>query len=410
MQKRTESHAIIRGTDLMPVMAEGVSSHIFEDQLLIFSERQQKLYAFNDSAAFIWLCQENRMSFSELGAALARTYGIDKEQAHGDLVNAFTQWCAMGLARVEGCEEQDAEVSHADPDIEPEPGDVCPTQWSDTYYGIRVSLAGSEFLIRCASPYLIDDLTRVWSHLESRSGAPARMVDLVENHGGYRISAPDVPVVTNIQSRNVIPVVTQIVLHSAYKNRDLFMAVHAAVLALGDCCVILPGQSGNGKSTLAAALIKNGFTYLTDEIALLDRDTHKVIPIPVSLRVKESGWDIVRPMFPHFDQLPYFLLSDGQRLRYLPPPAGSYANDPSDRFAARWLVFPRYLSGSKTAMSAISRVDAISRLQAIGFGTGRVLDRAKIVEILSWLKTVDCYEMDVNQLEDAVLLLRRLMD
>ena len=42
-------------------IASGISSHIFENELLIFSEGSQTLYGFNDSAAFIWCCREDGM-------------------------------------------------------------------------------------------------------------------------------------------------------------------------------------------------------------------------------------------------------------------------------------------------------------------------------------------------------------
>ncbi len=46
--------------------------------------------------------------------------------------------------------------------------------------------------------------------------------------------------------------------------------VHAGVVALGGRAVILPGRSLAGKSTLVAALVGAGATYLSDEYAVLD--------------------------------------------------------------------------------------------------------------------------------------------
>ncbi|WP_458774624.1 hypothetical protein [Desulforhopalus sp. 52FAK] len=66
-------------------------------------------------------------------------------------------------------------------------------------------------------------------------------------------------------------------------------ALHAGAVYRDNRCIILPGQSGNGKSTLCSWLIMNGFQYLTDELVFLDEDA-QVLPItrPISLKVGPS--------------------------------------------------------------------------------------------------------------------------
>lgn len=47
--------------------------------------------------------------------------------------------------------------------------------------------------------------------------------------------------------------------------------VHAGVVAKRDRCVVLPGKSYSGKSTLVHALSKQGATYFSDEFAVIDK-------------------------------------------------------------------------------------------------------------------------------------------
>jgi hypothetical protein len=410
MKPVTDSEATTSGTDLQPQIVEGVSSHVFEDQLLIFSEGLQKLYSLNPSAALIWSCYESHMSFDDVAAALMQTYGIAREQARADVTDALSEWAAVGLVGKGSSQKHGIEVAQALSEEWGDSSDLLQAAPGDPYSGFRLRLAGVEFVIRIASEEIKRRLSDVLGHLESKSEGPARRVEIVESGGLYRIYAPRVPVAEDIDLRHLIPVVTQIVLQSAYKSSDFLIAVHAAVLGLRNQCMILPGQSGNGKTTLAAAMIANGFKYFTDEVGLVDRSSQHVIPAPVGLRVKESGWNLIAAMFPDLDRLPWHVLLDGQRLRYLRPPPGSFAKDPEDRCPARWIVFPRYAADAQTGISPISRVDAISRLQSAGYDIGGIFDRAKITEILSWLKTVDCYEMTVKRLDKAVTLLRSLAD
>lgn len=64
-------------------------------------------------------------------------------------------------------------------------------------------------------------------------------------------------------------------------------AVHAAAVANGEGVVAIPADSGGGKSTLAAAAVMAGLTYLSDEALVVD-DQSRVIPYPKPIAL--SPW------------------------------------------------------------------------------------------------------------------------
>ena len=66
------------------------------------------------------------------------------------------------------------------------------------------------------------------------------------------------------------------------------LVVHAACLAFRGGAWLFSGESGAGKSVLSARLSQRGWTYLTDEFALLDA-TERVWPVPrpISFRADE---------------------------------------------------------------------------------------------------------------------------
>lgn len=79
--------------------------------------------------------------------------------------------------------------------------------------------------------------------------------------------------------------INEVIFHSINTN-DSHHALHAGCVCRDDRCFILPGQSGNGKSTLTSWLVMNGFQYLTDELVFLDSDA-RALPMtrPISLKV-----------------------------------------------------------------------------------------------------------------------------
>jgi hypothetical protein len=63
--------------------------------------------------------------------------------------------------------------------------------------------------------------------------------------------------------------------------------VHAGVVAHGGRALLIPGDSFSGKTTLVAALLRAGATYLSDEFAVLDADG-LVHPYPKRLWLRSN--------------------------------------------------------------------------------------------------------------------------
>jgi hypothetical protein len=76
----------------------------------------------------------------------------------------------------------------------------------------------------------------------------------------------------------------EVLYHCIDANRENH-ALHAGAVRKGDSCIILPGQSGTGKSTLTAWLVTHGYQYLTDELIFLaNNGTVTPVTRPISLK------------------------------------------------------------------------------------------------------------------------------
>lgn len=62
--------------------------------------------------------------------------------------------------------------------------------------------------------------------------------------------------------------------------------VHAGVVAFGGRGMILVGESGAGKTSTVAALVRGSATFLSDEVALLDPAAGVVMPFTLPMAVK----------------------------------------------------------------------------------------------------------------------------
>jgi hypothetical protein len=69
--------------------------------------------------------------------------------------------------------------------------------------------------------------------------------------------------------------------------------VHAGVVGWGGRAIVVPGKQNSGKTTLTAALVRAGATYLSDEYAPFD-DRARVDPFPRPLSVRQPDGVSVR--------------------------------------------------------------------------------------------------------------------
>ena len=81
-----------------------------------------------------------------------------------------------------------------------------------------------------------------------------------------------------------------------------YLLIHAgAVVTPGGDGVVILGESGSGKTTLVAALVQEGFGYLSDEAAAIELATGLAHPWPRPLGFKHGSRSLARfaPLFPN---------------------------------------------------------------------------------------------------------------
>ena len=388
-----------------------VSSHIFENQLLVFSERSQTIFELNHSAAFIWLCCEKRMSLADIAREMSEAFSVSVLVAASDLKAIIDQWTFMELVENGLGEEAVPLVAQESDPSEDNPlvGQRYNVELA-AYKSLCLRLAGLDFLLRFSHQEIEQLVSPVLAHLAWSLADQPIIFDIVKIDNQFLIVSDGLIVDVFSNPAEIVSRLSYFVVDSAYRKIDPLIVIHAAALSLGNGCVVFPGNCGVGKTTLSVALIKAGFKYFTDDTAILDRKTRSIVAAPASLRIKEGSWEIVEEMFQESLTLTVHSSKDGRKIRYLVPPEGSLAQSIVAGDFVKALVFPKYSPESKTSIQPISRLDAIHRIQECGYDVGSCLSKARVVELLDWIKDIDCYEMNIGSLSEAVSIVRRLLD
>ncbi|HMM47147.1 MAG TPA: HprK-related kinase A [Thiobacillaceae bacterium] len=185
-----------------------------------------------------------------------------------------------------------------------------------------------------------------------------------------------------------------------------YLIIHAAVIEKNGGAAILPAPPGSGKSTLTAALALSGWRLLSDELALIDRKSGLIHPLPRPISLKNQSIPLIRAFSRDaFINRPSHDTTKGT-VAHMRPPTESVRRQHEPARPA-WVIFPRWSAGSATTLAPRSRAQTFmflvqnafnySHLGADGFQVGtRLIDEVR------------CYDFAYSRLDEAIEAFDRL--
>ena len=179
-----------------------------------------------------------------------------------------------------------------------------------------------------------------------------------------------------------------------------YLLLHAAVLERHGRAVILPGDPGAGKSTLAAALMLAGWLLLSDELAVIDRDDGRLVPLARPVSLKNQSIDIIRGHAAHA------VFGDTARdthkgtVSHLRASADSVARI-GEKARAAHVVFPRWRAGAEVSLRPRAKADAFMHLANHAFNYS-LLGRLGFELNATLIDTCDCWDFEYSRLDDAL--------
>ena len=394
--------------NLSTTIADDVHSYLLGDELLLFSQRARAMFRLNPSAALIWFCCEEGLNRQAIIAELRQMFKLPAAQAEKDVDAVLTEWGTRGLLAPDNEALPPPEERDELPSMHEVP---APTSVVKEYQRERrYRMLGTVFRIRFYVPGLEPVAQSVLAHLAVPDNQPFDVaLDVQQDSLGCFLFCNGELVDHCTSEEELGPLLHGQALLNAYSRADCLTAIHAAAVSNGDSCIVFPASSGSGKSTLTAALIASGFQYCTDELVLLKHRTHTIQAAAAGIGVKTDAWQVLQPFHPVLKDLPTFLRQDAKQVRYLLPPKHLLANDTAQCYPVQSLVFPSYQPEQPTSLSRISPADALCRLTEAGYDMEGGLDTERVAELVSWIGGIDCYELLVDDLQEAVSRIQDLL-
>ena len=145
------------------------------------------------------------------------------------------------------------------------------------------------------------------------------------------------------------------VVEAALEASPEVVDLHAAVLVRDDAALLLAGDPGAGKTSMALLLIGYGWSYFSDDIAPIEINSGAVLPFPKPLGIKWGDWTHFGTYWGEAAEL----LPPPTRAFLLPPPQEAIA--PLSSAAPKGLVFLHFEPDAPTSTKPLTRAEAITR-------------------------------------------------
>jgi len=381
----------------------------FSDGGLLFKERSRRIWVLNPTSAFIWCVAAGGVVGDELAKRYAQSFAVDAYHARRDVAETLAGFRREGLYGEEVAE----------------PPPFADEAWEITAEGPPLGDGGNtgRIAVRCFA------LGNHSLELCCPDDSPARaLVPLVEHLGISRDRDVDTRLVVvsaggagtwdiyldgrrwldNVAEGAVLPWLLTLMFvrySTALQERLLF---HAAVVGKGERMVLLPGEAGRGKTTLAAVLAaRDGWTFYSDELAVLDVKNLTVAPFFLPMSIKPGSMAALGGAYPGLAAMSVYPRSDGKQVRYLLPPVASRPVAGAEG-KVHGIVFPTYREGAQNRCEALAKDAALQRLVRTG-SSSRELSEQDVAAMIALVEERPCFDLVFSETDAAVDVLETLV-
>lgn len=395
----------------LPKIAPDAHLFILDEKGIVLAEGAQEIFFLNRAATVVWCHLDLGHEADKIVAALQKMLGLARDAARHELSNTIAAWDELGL--LAGSNSSDRAVPNEKRDAAASPGTTGKLHSSRAPLGAierKYALAKSRFRVRFSGLEEERLIHPVIAHLEiaePESGTEVVIEIMRRPEGGFVIFRDSQPVEQCQDPSSLAPIVKALLFRAEINAGDYLLGIHAGAVGDGEGCLLMPGSSGSGKSTLTAVLCRAGYSYFTDELALLEESTFAVRAIPLGLCIKDTAWDLMTKYYPQLPDMAVHHRGDGKIVRYLTPPCDSEgpvgASSP-----VRHIIFPKYDASAPTGLSPLGKGATLQRLLRECVSLPVRLNKRRIAELLTWIELVPGCELRFSSLDQAVSLIQNL--
>lgn len=365
-------------------LAAGVRTLSLSGRSLVYAENQQQVLELNETADRIWRALAAAGSVSAAAQALG-ALGVSPAQALELVTGAASEWTLGGYLAPQSLGERLA-------------GGADRTLVLDELV-VELRLCG----LGC------QELDAVFGYLYGRQDGPPdgtpgggrRRLTILE-HAGQLLFYIERRLVLAGRRDGLVAHVKAILTDLYVDGVETGFLTHGALLlGASGRRLLLCGEPGAGKTTLALALAATGWRYGGDDIVRISPEA-AAQGVPFAAAVKSGSLPMLREMWPELERLPGWTRSDGQQARYFLPPDSVGAAPQSPSGPLNLIVTLARRPGATAQTRPISAFDALSAILEGAYARRWRMTGDALGHLAQSLERAVCVQLEYSDLGPAV--------
>lgn len=365
---------------------------------VVYFPGTETLLVLNQTGRSVWEMLKRGYGLDAIASTFVQHFGISDEQARSDVR------CLESTIR-KAAQVEDAEVDEA---LDMPADAPCATastapilQSCGTY-----QFGESRIQVLSSVEEIDENLFLRFGHRATDDGVGGEILEVSGSGNAYRIALGGCLLDHMATKLAAVARLVQQLLMLEHSQRSILAYCHAAAVSHAGRSLLMPGNSGVGKSTLTAFLVAKGFGYLGDDIIALAEDDWALLPLPTCLSIKTGSWPILEECFPTLRQLPT-LDRYGREMRYVEP-QGNYDCLTQAR-APSAILFPFYKAGEATTLRPVEPLDGMVRLIGAHTALMTPATEARLAKLLAFVEQTPAFELTYCDLPGAKMAIEDLL-
>ena len=391
---------------MIPHPDKHITFHPFADGGVLHRTGSHRLWVLNVTAATLWCLIDGRSDDDGLARDYGARFGIDHNTARQDVTTLLAQFSQWGL--LNGGASAEPRGDTVGNPLEPLQVEKRLSEDISGLPRIAFTLAGHCFAVTFSDTAMAANWKALFSHIardEPPDGVGTELAVLAQeaNEGKcFYCYENGITSEGGLARNQVVPFLIYKLFEHRMAGLNHRLLFHAAVVARDGQAMLLPAQSGSGKSTLSAALAASGWTYLSDELALVDPAALCVEPFALPIGLKDKSMAALAPFIPDVINLARHIRIDDIGVRYLAAPKVLT----NDCLPIKALVYPRYSNNASTQLTELPPLDSLAVLATTG-SSARPLISSDVQAMLK-MASLPSSRLEFSDLSQAVHLLNDL--
>ena len=368
-----------------------------DNQSIIFSPSSHNIHFLNELSTIIWeLYVTESLSIKEISEEISSAFNVPLDVAQQDVESTIKYWVSIY-----------SDTPYSEKKV---PDELIPILDSLISYQhqIYIQLPSLSIKVNSNDTPSLQQIEIIFNHLIIKDITPPvdYEVYIIKSEEEFLICLNDRVLETAESSLHIPVMLHRAVTELACNHNEWIAILHAGGICYEEQAIVFPAVGGSGKSTLTAALVQSGFTYLNDDVLPLLKD-RLITPIPVNMCIKSGSWQVLKKWYPEINELEVYGRNNLQ-VKYLKPPSYDFK---ASAIHSRFLITPKYKpQHENVALQKISKVEALSAIIESDSLIKKPLSKNNIKALVSWIEGIECYSLEYSNLDLAIEAIKNLVE